>query len=165
MAQTAEMNDLVRELKARRTAQGQGKVDLAKWISDLEALIAQIESWLQPLSSEGLLEVTPGKLKVYEVDHGEYEAPSISMTFPGSGRYVSVEPRGLEIVGAVLAPGISVSGMRGRVDMASASGEKVVIFRDAASKWVFVGDLPGRSGTQHAVDEDTFALALKWLLP
>jgi hypothetical protein len=159
------MAELLRDLKARRTAQGQGKIDLVKWISDLEAFIAQIELWLQPLSSEGLLEVTPGKLKVYEVDHGEYEAPSISMTFPGSGRYVSVEPRGLEIVGAVLAPGITVSGMRGRVDMVSASNEKIVIFHDPASKWVFVGDLPGRSGTRHPVDEDTFALALKWPLP
>lgn len=165
MAQSPEIAELLRDLKARRTAQGQGKVELAKWISDLEALIAQIQSWLQPLSSEGLLEITPGKLKVYEVDHDEYEAPTISMTFPGCGRYVSVEPRGLEIVGAVLAPGTSISGMRGRVDMASASGEKIVIFRDRASKWVFVGELPGRNGTQHAVDEDTFALALKWLLP
>jgi len=165
MPGTTAMDDLLRELTARREAQGRGREDLQKWISDLDVLVDQVDEWLQPLRVAGLLEVERHTFKVHEIDHGEYEAPGLSMTFPGSGRYVSVEPRGLGIAGAVLGEGMVVSGMRGRADMASASGDRVAIFRDGQSNWWFVGTLPGRSGVQHPVNEDTFAVTLQWLLP
>jgi hypothetical protein len=49
--------------------------------------------------------------------------------------------------------------------MSSATGDAVKIFRDAASNWWFVGTLPGLEGVKHPVTEQTFAVALQWLLP
>jgi hypothetical protein len=165
MSSTTGMSALREALKARREAQDRGKADLQKWLEDLQALADQIASWVEPLREANLLAVERSTMPVHEVDHGQYEAPWIRMSFPGSNRTVSVEARGLEIVGAVLGEGMSVSGMRGRADMVSASGDRIMLFRNDDRKWVFVGALPGRNGSQHPVDEDTFATALRWLLP
>ena len=160
-----EMTDLREKLRARRAAQLQSSPEKDGWILAVATLCADVQNWCRPLQDEGLLEVKSSDITVHEPGIGEYTAKQLQFCYPASGLYASLEPRGLRYGETPAGAGSRVSGLHGRVDLASYIGESIPIFRDAHGTWRMFGLLPNRTGTQHPFNEETFAAALLWLLP
>lgn len=74
------------------------------WLDQLERLYDEIEAWLAPLVTEGVLQLQRQMLDLSEEHLGSYQAPLLVLDF--SGAAVILEPRGTLIVGS-----------RGRVDV------------------------------------------------
>ena len=165
MSTATPMEELKARLEARRQVQVASSGEKEAWIQDIAGLCATVREWCRPLEEQGLLEVKPGRLEVHEPALGTYTADQLAFCLPGSAYHAALEPRGLRMTGVRTDDRNAIQGMTGRVDFGSYTGDVIPVFRDKHGKWCMVGRLPGLDGEFHPFDEQTFAVALDWLLP
>jgi len=115
------MSSLVEFLRdqKRKLARVQEERDktLKEWLSRLEQLFTDIETWLEPAKKEGL-KVERGEVEISEEYLGTYVAPVLVIAFAGTK--VRLEPVGRYVIGAF-----------GRVDVFSPRGvDKLVLLTD-----------------------------------
>ncbi len=101
-----------------------------KWIGQLQELIAKIRGWLNEAESKGLITLYTDEAQVIEQRLGAYRAPCLVIRFP-NGRFIRIEPRGLEVFGA-----------NGRVDVLSGPSRAMLI-QGEPGKWEIVEKEPG----------------------
>lgn len=110
------MRSLIEKLKERpSTVDEHWDEQKREWQQALGDLFAQIEGWLAPAVSAGVLSVTRSETPIVEQDLGQYTAPTLQIS---DGRLtVRLEPIGGRIAGIVAAGGRRHIGLRGRVDL------------------------------------------------
>lgn len=107
------------EEKARLLAEQkkqEGTMDWAAerdwWIASLNQLYADIETWLAPLTSEGVLTLQRTSVQLTEQDIGTYTAPGLTLEF--SGEAVVLEPLGTLLIGSHGRVDVFRRGRRGK---------------------------------------------------
>jgi len=151
------MQELIQKLKQRPGTLDE-HLDQQKqdWMKAIEALFGEIERWLAPAVSAGVLTTRHSTTIVGEEDFGEYEVPVLHIS---DGRLtVRIEPVGGRVAG-VATTGQRHTGLRGRVDLICGA-TKVPLGRDAWGTWKA---LPLR-GEPRDLTEESFAEILGALL-
>jgi hypothetical protein len=131
----------------------------AEWIVDVGALMDQLAGWLSDGEHEGLVRVERRAIELAEEDLGPYEAPALTIhlrtTHP---RTVKVEPKGMRVVGAIVAADRRIIGARGRVDI-TCGPARAMLLRYAGS-WKLVTP----AGSPVELTEDSFSDVLGELI-
>jgi hypothetical protein len=119
------------------------KMSRDEWLGEVSALLRTIREWLRPAVGEGLARVEPTQVRLSDAPFGDYDAPALKITLPGS-RVVWVRPAGVLSVGA-----------KGWVDVTcNASRAMLVLNRSGVWK---IRSPDGGSSRLEPLDEPRFA--------
>jgi hypothetical protein len=133
-----------------------------EWVADVAKLMRSITEWLAPAVKQDLVRVEPRKVQLEETQTGPYEVDALTI-FLGD-REVRVEPRGMRVVGVVVAGDKRVVRARGRVDLVSGPARATILRRaDGAWQLASVDGWPADKGGV-ALDADTMSDALAELI-
>jgi hypothetical protein len=151
------MQDLIQKLRARpQTVDEHLEEQKREWKRALEALFGDIEKWLAPAVTAGVLKTSLSQTEITEQDLGEYQVPVLRIT---DGRLtVQLEPVGGRVVSIAAGSGRH-RGLRGRVDLICGA-TRIPLGRDASNTWKA---LPLR-GEPRALTEESFAEILSEVL-
>lgn len=127
------VQDLVEQLKDRRKASGEALAEQKRaWLEAVEKLYLDVESWLAPGITAGVLQTARSETSVMEPDLGPYDAPVLEIT---DGRVtIRLTPEGSHVVGHVAEGGRRLTGLRGRVDLLCGP-IRVPLVRTALDTW------------------------------
>jgi len=145
------MHDLIEKLKERpaTATSEQLAVQKQEWLNAIKRLFEDIERWIEPAVSEGVLRTSRVETELIEQDLGSYMAPSLHIT---DGRLtVRIEPVGAAVV-SVFAGGKRHVGLRGSVNLVCGP-TKIPLARTQSGTWKA---FPMR-GEARDVTEESFA--------
>ena len=146
------MQDLIKKLKERPHAE---QPELQEWKEALESLFDEVEAWLAPAVSAGVLTVRRSESTIAEQDFGEYPVPVLEIS--DSKVTIRLEPVGALVVAVVASKGLQ--GLRGRVNLVC--GPIVIpLVRTAQGSWKAVP----RRGEPCDLNEGSFASILTEVL-
>jgi hypothetical protein len=145
------MRNLIEKLKERPGSVEEHRDEQKKeWKKSLEVLFTEIEGWLAPAVSAGVLTTARSDTTIFEQDLGEYSAPVLQIS---DGRLtVRLEPVGGRVAGVVAAGGRRHIGLRGRVDLICGP-IRIPLVRGSSGAWKA---LPLR-GEPRDLTEESFA--------
>jgi hypothetical protein len=145
------MQDLIEKLKDRpKTVEAHRDEQKQEWKQALDDFFTEIEGWLAPAESAGVLTIARSETTIAEPDFGEYAAPVLHIC---DGRLtVRLEPVGGRVAGVVAAGGKRHLGLRGRVDLVCGP-TRIPLVRDSSRTW---RALPLR-GEPRELTEESFA--------
>jgi hypothetical protein len=145
------MRSLIDKLKEQpSTVDEQRAEQKEEWLRALDQLLTDIEGWVKPAVSEGVLRTSRSSIGVIEQDLGEYQAPMLEIR--ARGLTLRFEPIGLRVGGVGGAGGHRLIGLRGRVDLVCGP-IKIPLVRMTGGVWKA---LPLR-GEPHELTEESFA--------
>ncbi|KYF64431.1 hypothetical protein BE11_04455 [Sorangium cellulosum] len=145
------MRDLIEKLKERpKTAEEHRDQQKREWLRSLDVLFREIEGWLAPAVSAGVLKTARSEIEVVEQDLGAYYAPTLEIR--DDRLTVRLEPVGVRVVGVVAAGGRRHVGLRGRVDLVCGP-IRIPLVRGTSGVWKA---LPLR-GEPRDLTEESFA--------
>jgi hypothetical protein len=152
------MRDLIGKLKDRpKTVDEHREAQKREWLAALEALFTDIERWVKPAVSAGVLATSRSTTEVLEQDFGTYQAPVLRIQ--GAELTVRIEPVGVRVVGVVSGGGRRLLGLKGRADLVCGP-IRIPLVRRQTGDWQAV---PLR-GDPRTLDEESFAELLSEVL-
>jgi hypothetical protein len=98
-----------------------------EWIDDVAGLMESITEWLAPAVEKKLARIERRVVEIEEADTGPYDAAALTIHL--GDREVRVEPRGMRIVGVIVADEKRIIGARGRVDLVSGPARATILRR------------------------------------
>lgn len=133
-----------------------------EWLEDVAGLMGSIAEWLAPVVEKKLARIERRVVAIEEADTGPYEADALTIHL--GDREVRVEPRGMRVVGVIVADEKRIVGARGRVDLVSGPA-RATILRRADRTWQLatVDGWPA-SKTAITLSSETLADALAELI-
>ncbi|HSN97002.1 MAG TPA: hypothetical protein VLS89_01850 [Candidatus Nanopelagicales bacterium] len=147
----------------KQTVQEYWERQTQEWIDDLQSLMETLAGWLDQAEQEGLLSVERQHVELAEEDLGPYDVPALAIhlrtTHP---RIIRVHPRGLRIVGVIVAGDHRIVGARGRVDITCGAGRTMLLRfkdKDHETSWSVIQP----DGTGVPLTEDGFSDVLNEL--
>ncbi len=145
------MRDLIEKLKEQPKPVGEHREEQKEeWLDALEKFFTEIEGWLAPAVTDGVLTTARSETEILEQDFGDYQVPVLEIR--SGGLTVRLEPIGVRVVGVVAAGGRRLLGLRGRVDLVCGP-IRVPFVRGAAGAWKAI---PLR-GEPRDVTEESFS--------
>lgn len=140
------MPDIIEFLrKQKETVQSPGGAKKQQlWLEAVEGLLQQMRAWLAEAEGQSLIKVEPGQISITEETTGTYNAPTLTLSVPSTGKEVKIVPIGRTIIGA-----------NGRVDVKSLKGTYLLLYLADQNVWVH-GRKGGRPDEFHVVDKDLF---------
>jgi len=145
------MRDLIEKLKEQpKTVEEHREEQKKEWLGALKKFFTEIEGWLTPAVTAGVLTTARAESEIVEQDFGDYRVPVLEIR--SGGLTVRLDPVGVRVVGVVAAGGRRLLGLRGRVDLVCGP-IRVPLVRDAAGTWKAV---PMR-GEPRDVTEESFS--------
>jgi hypothetical protein len=152
------MQELIEKLKARPQAGEEHRREQRRaWQRALADLFAQLEGWLAPAVTAGVLTTTQTTTTLSEQDLGEYQAPALQID--DGNLTVRIEPVGGRVANVVSSAGRRPVGLRGRVDLVCGP-IRIPLVREATGAW---RALPFR-GEPRELTEESFAEILREVL-
>ncbi|MBL9025150.1 MAG: hypothetical protein JNL21_23330 [Myxococcales bacterium] len=160
-----KMEQLLKRLSSERVETVGEALDRKKdeWVDDLRSLLAQLRAWLADGEAAGTVSFREHEIELAEEDLGPYIVPALEIQVrtrhPAS---VHILPRGMRVLGVVVAGPTRLVGACGRVDMMCGPSRVILLrFRsEGATSWKAVLD----DGRTEILDKDGFATALSYLL-
>lgn len=123
---SSSLEELLRRKKIEQDhAAAERPKQLEEWRFACSALIDRTRRWLLPLQEKGYLQLKGELITVREEHFGEYEVPSLHVTFV-TGRTLWFKPIGQNIFGA-----------HGRIDIVSSGESIVMLVYRGGEQWEF----------------------------
>lgn len=94
-----------------------------EWLQQVQDFIEQIETWLQPLAQQGLIQFSKNEIELDEEHIGLYTTNGLEIII-GSG-HINVKPIGRLIIGAL-----------GRIDISSNLGSYIILYHEQQG-WIY----------------------------
>jgi len=154
------LQELIRE-QAQRLSQPDVKNERNLWVQHLQALILQLETWLEEADPEGILKIERTHHILREEKFGSYDASGMNIDL--GGRRVEIIPRGGSVGGYTRLENNLSSPIHGMVELVN-DIDRVRLFRlidDKGVRWVIQhsGPWPAKP-----LDRATFEASMVQLL-
>jgi hypothetical protein len=126
------MQSLIAKLKQRPKTDDEHLAEQKReWVSSIRQLFADIEQWLSPAVSDGVLKTSRSETEIEEQDLGSYMVPVLYIT--DSRVTVRLEPIGAAVV-TVFAGGKRHGGLRGSINLVCGP-TKIPLARTQSGTW------------------------------